>query len=168
MEKLALHYENQQITFEKDLILGSEQIDEQHHALFRLTHAVNQLLDTTPSREEIEVRALELEAYVKEHLGFEEALLSKNGYGNFPSHKKLHDDFAQTANKMRIKMSDPSTSNFQQAARELFEILLNWLVTHIMIEDRAAKDYMGPGEHGIQPRPPRILSTEMWWWSFLG
>ncbi|MBF0447654.1 MAG: hemerythrin family protein [Magnetococcales bacterium] len=160
MENLTIQYKDQQLTFEKDLKLGVEQIDEQHHTLFRLTYAVSQLLDRSPTREEIGVRALELEAYVQEHLGFEETLMSKNGYVDFPAHRQLHEDFSTTARGLIAKISDPSTQDFQQATRELFQILLDWLVDHIMTVDRAASAYLSPGEHGVKPRPPRIKATD--------
>ncbi|MBF0589710.1 MAG: hemerythrin family protein, partial [Magnetococcales bacterium] len=156
METLVIQYKNQSLVFEKDLRLDIEQIDEQHHTLFRLTHEVSRLLEGAPSQEEVEVRALEVEAYVQEHLAFEETLLSKNGYDDFSAHKRSHDDFSQTARALRDRISDPGTDYFQQVARELFDLLLNWLVDHIMAEDKAARDFMLPGEHDVKPRPPRI------------
>ncbi|MBF0383673.1 MAG: hemerythrin family protein [Magnetococcales bacterium] len=160
MNNLVIQYKDQQLTFKKDLKIGVEQIDEQHHTLFRLTYEVSQLLNNTPSKEDIELRALELEAYVQEHLGFEETLLSKNGFKNFSSHKKLHDEFTKTARELRAKISTSEGDSFQKAASELFDILSNWLVEHIMAEDRNAKEYMDPKEHDVQPRPPRIKATD--------
>ncbi|MBF0195079.1 MAG: hemerythrin family protein [Magnetococcales bacterium] len=155
-----IKYKNRELTFENDLKLGVEQIDEQHQTLFRLTLAVSKLLDKSPTRDEIDVCTLELEAYVQEHLGFEETLMSKNGSPDFQDHKQLHDDFTKTARELRLKISNSSTEDFKQAANEVFEILINWLVEHIMNVDKAAKDYMIPGDLGVQPRAPRINATD--------
>ncbi|MBF0357783.1 MAG: hemerythrin family protein [Magnetococcales bacterium] len=156
----TIQYKNKSINFENDLKLGVEQIDEQHLTLFRLTRSVSQLLDKSPSQHEIDVCTLELEAYVQEHLGFEETLMSKNGYPGFQSHKQLHDDFTKTARELRSKISNSGSNDFKQAASEVFETLLNWLVEHIMDVDQKAKDYMIPRDFGVQPRPPRINATK--------
>ncbi|MBF0589940.1 MAG: hemerythrin family protein, partial [Magnetococcales bacterium] len=100
------------------------------------------------------------EAYVQEHLAFEETLLSKNGYDDLAAHKRAHDDFAKTARALRDRISQSGLDDYKQVAQALFDLLSNWLVDHIMAEDKAASAFMVPGAHNVQPRPPRIRAID--------
>ncbi|MBF0212549.1 MAG: hemerythrin family protein [Magnetococcales bacterium] len=158
MTELIIPCMGTRIDFNNNLRLGVDPIDNQHEQLFRLAigigiHLNNDLKDC---RSEIESSVLELESYISEHFGFEEAIMKKNGNPNLASHIMAHQRLTTSCAHLRKKIFDPSNQAPSEQAFELFEVLKNWLCDHIMKIDRIASSYMRQKPDGIKPRSPRI------------
>jgi len=65
---------------------------------------------------------------VKAHFATEEGMMSKAGYANLATHKKLHDDFVAKLGKLSTPLDD-ATIDFAK----------DWLVNHIMDNDMGYK-----------------------------
>ena len=110
------------------------EVDEQHQKLVAM---INQLDDSlhmgmgVVNKEEGTV-LVALVDYTKYHFDTEEKVMQKIGYPDYQGHKKMHEDLRhQIASKLLRLKGGGSVS-----ATELTSFLTDWLINHIIHEDK--------------------------------
>lgn len=111
--------------------LGVEVIDYQHQ---RIVHYINQLYAIPQSpqgHEEVYEVLSNLVDYTLSHFVFEEALLEEVDYSELPQHQQLHQNFSHLIDDIRGRFQ-----RGEAVSNQLAGLLQDWLISHIMTEDR--------------------------------
>lgn len=123
--------------FEVDgLRLGIEQIDEQHKKLVDLT---NEFMQLVLSEKETDWKTHVFNTlngmlnYAQEHFSYEEKIMAETAYAGLEHHKKRHDEFVMYAVTRFAGFETMSKDD----AVELMNFLKQWLVNHILEDDKA-------------------------------
>lgn len=115
----------------KDLLLGIEEIDQQHQMLFdclaRLEHAVT--MDERWSA--VHFGLVQLSDFVRIHFTVEETLLRLHGYPDLEAHIAEHRRFAIALGTFKEESIRGDVSG------DMVEFLRNWLTNHIGKTDTA-------------------------------
>lgn len=115
---------------------GIDFADQEHKKLFEIANTVYELLidDFIPDKYDYIMNVVnELKDYAKYHFDHEEQYMKEINYRRFLSHKVAHDDFIENINKYDAAIVD---ENQKQSLLELLEFLTNWLVEHILKQDK--------------------------------
>ena len=120
------------IEFESSLIIGVEEMDEQHMRLVALLNGVYKLLQEGKKEEALRFFKEELLAYTEYHLSEEEKFMEKIGYPELKNHKKVHEVFRREVQSLApyIEKGDP------KAFREALSYVWGWLYNHIAKTDK--------------------------------
>lgn len=108
-------------------------IDMQHLWLFKMVVEMESMLHVSfaERRTHLERVLADLLEYVEVHFNSEEWLMAKLSYGEEKNHRRLHDDFRRTVQKLK---QDYDAGNHHSLS-SLVTLLRQWLLTHIVIED---------------------------------
>ena len=116
--------------------IGIDKIDEQHKRLFAIAQETEDLLDL-PSRvdkyDDILKLIDELKDYVNFHFSEEEKVMKEIEYKKYFTHCIHHHDFVIKIRKTNLKEID---EHQEEQIRKLLDLVNNWLVAHVMHEDR--------------------------------
>ncbi|TAH74874.1 MAG: bacteriohemerythrin [Anaerolineaceae bacterium] len=115
---------------------GIDFVDEEHKKLFEIANTVYDLLidEFIPDKYDYIMEVVdELKNYAKYHFDHEEKYMKETSYRRFLSHKVAHDDFIEKIGKYDAEIID---ENQKESLMELLEFLTNWLVEHILKQDK--------------------------------
>lgn len=115
--------------------LGLEQVDRQHEALVSMINDAWQAVVRRDKAEALRV-IRNLEQYTVVHFTEEEAFMRSIAYPHFESHKVLHDNFVR-----RIGEEAGTLEQGGELSMGLLHFLKDWLVSHILHEDKKYADY---------------------------
>jgi hemerythrin len=117
------------LSWTPDLSVGIDVIDHQHQ---RIVRCINQLHEARlkQDRDAIVLVIDQLVEYTALHFSFEEALMEEANYGLLPVHKKVHKLFDRRISDFRQRFAQG-----EDVAAELQDTLVNWLTSHIRLED---------------------------------
>ena len=116
--------------------LGVEVIDLQHR---RLIDLLNQVWEGIVQRADLDqtLNILEeLEEYTVEHFTAEELYMWEINYPGFNAHTRMHREFVA-----RIATEKQAVMNGGQLSLNLLHFLRDWLIKHIIVQDRSYADY---------------------------
>jgi hemerythrin-like metal-binding protein len=122
-----------QFLWEDRYSLGDEKIDDQHKWMFNLANQLPKVSD----KENVKIIVLELYKYIREHFSYEEKIMKSAEYPLFSEHKQLHDKVIKQLNAI-------SSSSFK-SDKDLYKFkkfLFDWLVEHIMHEDKKYSNFI--------------------------
>lgn len=121
--------------FDKDLECGVPVIDHEHREMIR---HLSDLMDETRENRIQEMLAF-LKDYVVVHFAHEQLLHRDSRYPKAEEHKRIHKDFIQTfldlEEEYHLKGNNPAT------LQRLIRVANDWLIEHIMGQDREFADY---------------------------
>lgn len=125
--------------WKNEYAIGVLIIDEQHKMLIEI---LNQLLELRDNKNE-SPKALgsilkSLEHYTNVHFTTEEEIMRIYNYENVQSHKKMHADFIK---KISSLVKDYEDQEFFPMD-VVYTYLENWLMKHILIEDKKMGPYL--------------------------
>lgn len=132
--------------FTDDCLIGVDQIDEEHRALFRLVGEVNDLLQdkwTEDKYFEICDVVERLREYAAEHFRHEEEYMEKIGHPELEMQKEQHAQFCDKVNEVDLRSAE---GDQQALISELLDFLAKWLYRHIMGSDLLIGKLMSAGE----------------------
>jgi len=115
------------------LATGHPDIDGQHRMLI---HMIRELRERMASGEHLQgvLDALQgMLAYAATHFEDEEVIMEQAGWDGLERHEGLHAEFMWKAGDLEAQIQ----VDYAQAARQALEYLYNWLMEHILVEDRA-------------------------------
>jgi len=112
--------------------VGVESIDEDHKILLLLINEINEAINNGSTHLVIIGIFEKLERYVKQHFSKEESLLEQCNYEDLEGHKQQHLDFIDKIIELRNRLLHSDTV---EVAQDIHLFLLNWLMTHIIIDD---------------------------------
>lgn len=117
--------------------LGIPPMDIQHKKLVGMVVTAKDLISDAEAGvdcyDEISLVLKELESYTIEHFQDEEALLVLKGYTKLEAHKEKHDDFIARVHEF---LDSDIDYNQLEVLEEVTQFLLDWVVEHIITEDR--------------------------------
>jgi len=129
------------VSWGEDLVLDHDIIDRQHQELVDASIALIEKIDAGASRNETEDPITEIEKMVKNHFLTEETIIKDNNYPQFEYHKQEHDTFLSYLSYSIREIVDADISKiFKMFKVQVF--LLDWIVTHILKEDKNYRKYL--------------------------
>ncbi|MBT4790962.1 MAG: hemerythrin family protein [Halobacteriovoraceae bacterium] len=126
--------------------LGLENIDSQHKILVDLINKTYEMIMSGEKTVYKEI-LLELIEYSKMHFTYEETIFEKINYQEKEQHSKAHQDFALEISRLVEEMEKPNTSQ-EIALSSLLLFLKNWLIKHILEEDKRYVDLFLKNKEG--------------------
>jgi len=115
------------------LAMGLPDIDEQHRMLIHMIRELGGQMQAGEHRQGVLDALQGMLAYAATHFEDEEELMEEAGWEGLDRHEGLHAEFLWKAGDFEAQVKNDSA----QASREVLQYLLNWLVRHIHVEDRA-------------------------------
>ena len=119
-----------------EYLTGIELIDNEHRKLFEITEEAYQLLKNefiTDKYDRI-IKILEdLREYAKQHFAHEEAYMESINYKKIFTQKIQHKEFIEKLDSLNLEQID---ENQEQAIKDIIVFLGNWLVNHILYNDK--------------------------------
>ena len=112
------------------LNLGEAMIDRQHKSLVDLINRIDEVSQSSNQDKEIMNGLTGMYLYAKEHFFDEEALMERLGYPDRHNHMAQHKGFVDSTHTL----TDAYLSGSMQFS-ELMDFLIDWLKTHIAVED---------------------------------
>lgn len=123
----------------QNLSVGVELIDDQHKKLFEMAEQLFEAGRQHKASDFIAELLGFLDEYTKKHFGDEEGYMLKIGYPGYASQKKAHDEFIH---QLRILQKDYESSGGNVVLIiNANQIILDWLLKHISIEDKQIGEY---------------------------
>lgn len=118
-----------------DFKVGHEQIDQEHQLIVEKYATLYDLMKEGKGHDYYGQLLLFLKDYIEFHFSNEEKIQQEVGYLGQLRHKKLHEAFKAEIAKIIEKQQDSEITNAELIRFNLF--LKNWLIYHILIEDRS-------------------------------
>jgi hemerythrin len=122
------------LTWSQDLETGNEAVDEQHQMLFAYVNDVIDICEDEDEIEKIRETLAFLVHYTVQHFQDEEALQLACGYPDYEEHKRLHEEFKQTALELTQRFTASGSS--AELRDDVKNIVVCWLIDHIRGEDK--------------------------------
>ena len=122
------------VAWDDDLLLGSEQVDMQHHQMFELLSSLVRACadgtDTAKLKETLDF----LVNYTVQHFLDEESLQIQCNYPDYEAHRQKHEDFKNTISGLVQRFSESGSS--AELSSEVNKFIVRWLIDHILYEDK--------------------------------
>jgi len=116
----------------KQYSVNNDTLDEHHQTLFRIMNKLYANSIDNESTYSLEPIIKELESYTNYHFSAEEQHMRETGYKDLDSHIAEHKAFTQRALQLRQTVNKDDF----EVAKELIVFLGNWLLKHVLEEDR--------------------------------
>lgn len=124
--------------WKEDYSVGVDAFDAHHQKLFGLLNDLSDLLSDTDIGESLHSILANLLDYTYFHFEAEEAQMLAVNYPFYEAHKAKHDAFGR---HIRAIMDDAGNASVYHSLDDTFMLLHNWLVEHIMKEDKKYEGY---------------------------
>jgi len=124
------------LQWKDEFAVGIEFIDEQHRHLIDIANQASELMDNdliTDKYDHIVAIIAELKDYTIYHFKSEEDYMAETNYKKRFSHMILHDDFIRKVEEVNFNDVDINQNDY---IRGIINFVCDWLVTHIMKEDK--------------------------------
>ena len=79
--------------------VGMAEIDAQHKQLFAMIGELNDAMKQGKSKDVLGTTLQRLHDYTVKHFSYEQSVLQQKGYGDYASHKAIHDEFTRRIRK---------------------------------------------------------------------
>lgn len=121
------------IPWSDEYLLGIATVDEDHRNLFNVVNHLYRSVKKREGHKTINATFDALSKYVQEHFAREEQLMDQIDFPGLEEHKRLHAGFIQAffSTKQSYNVA-PRQFDFDG----FLEFLRNWLVHHVIVEDR--------------------------------
>ena len=137
---------------------GLEEVDLQHQHLVQLTNDFGSLLSLDKiAPDDVEKLFSELVSYSEYHFEEEEKLMDETGIdpGFSDTHRKIHEGFINDVLLMKGMIADGKA-----VLADLFEFLMNWLVYHILGDDKKMAGQIHAIQNGQEAQPTVLANQE--------
>ena len=147
------------IKWSSDFALGIDEIDAQHKALVGMINALDASTHEEYSAEKMRRLLDELNAYVKDHFGFEERLMAGGGCSQdlVTRHCGEHAYFRSVLRDLTADFENGRTS----ITVTLIEYLVHWLLHHIVVVDRAMAQQLNAADPELKARVAAALTQDV-------
>ncbi len=116
--------------------VGIPAIDAQHRELFSRLNELVRAVRSGAGATTVERTVVFLTDYVQTHFHDEEVLLEQAGWPGLPAHRAAHAGFRRDLTELAARIAAPGADR-DALATDLHLRLRDWLVHHIIVEDRA-------------------------------
>lgn len=124
------------ITWREDLAIGVDQIDDQHKELLARFDLLLRSCKDGKGREEVLHLLTFLDDYVISHFSDEEKLQRQSGFPDYESHHAEHTSFIARLAELKERMRSDGSVQIDHVL-DTNKLLLDWLIKHISVRDRA-------------------------------
>ncbi|MFA6400255.1 MAG: bacteriohemerythrin [Salinivirgaceae bacterium] len=125
------------ITWNKDLSVKIDSIDDQHKKLIELINDFYENIKNRSNDESISKLLRGMNKYTVEHFNVEEELMKKYGYPDIEAHKKEHDKFVAKVTELEEKFNNGKVI----VSFEITSFLKDWWKNHIQVVDQKYSDF---------------------------
>ena len=115
-----------------------ESIDSQHKILVRIINDLHEAMKSQATQDRINRIFNELVEYTTFHFEEEQKMMSMADYPDLPNHIDVHKALVTQVMAYRKQVLDGN----QNVANELMDFLKNWLLNHIVAQDKKYTPYM--------------------------
>lgn len=119
------------ITWNSELSVGIEEIDEQHKVLVGLINRMHDAIHQRHGSDVVEGILAELAEYTRIHFAVEESLMRILNFPGYEEHREAHEELIQQMVDLQKKIAEGKHA----IGFELMHFLKVWLSKHIMEED---------------------------------
>jgi len=120
------------LKWKPEYTVNESKLDCHHIKLFEILNAAYEDVMNSSEEQSVGTIVSELADYLAYHFAAEEQYMKDNGYEQIDAHIAEHRAFADRIETLKVNHHD----NNLEAAKELIIILGNWVLHHILIEDR--------------------------------
>ncbi len=117
--------------------IDSGVIDKEHKQLIAMANQVFALIDPSSQRAEIIELVKALYKYMEFHFDHEEKLMQEAAAPHLAEHAQRHKRIIQSMNQALLSQED-----ITQYAAQLRYLMVDWVVRHIVEEDRKITQYL--------------------------
>lgn len=121
-----------------EMSVGSDALDDHHKMIIDCLNDLHPLLETHAPEAKVLAVMAKLEDFVLVHFSQEEQDMKRAGYPDWQAHKELHDRMYDVVFALKSDIQNGENVD----AQRLFQLIQDWLVTHILGEDRKYVPYM--------------------------
>jgi hemerythrin-like metal-binding protein len=122
------------LQWDESLILGFDEIDNQHKSIFEQFEKLSEAVQQGKSKDIIAELAVFLFEYTHVHFSTEDRIMVKYGYPDIGVQREEHGAFTRDANELKEKIVAEGAT--RQVAIETTGILLRWIINHIKKHDK--------------------------------
>lgn len=112
--------------------VNSDSLDGHHQMIIDCLNQLHPLLETTGRQTEIKTVIEQLEDFVLIHFSEEEQAIRRAGFPDWKAHKALHDQMYDVVYSLKSDIEHDRAVD----AKRLFDMLYEWLMKHILGEDK--------------------------------
>ncbi len=124
--------------FESRFLVGNAQIDQEHERLFEIASRVYDSLAVRNEAGAVNTAIAELLDYTETHFASEEGLMVAAGYPHLEAHRALHRHLLAQVRDMEMR----AEFGEQYVPAELNHLITNWLVDHILTNDKKIGEFL--------------------------
>lgn len=124
--------------WEKKYDVGIEKFNNQHKHLLEVLKNVYKAMENKQDRAALAVILNDLFQYAQVHFADEEACFKANSYPDYDAHKNRHQYFVEKMNSFK----EDFKSDKQMLHFEIAVFLKNWILQHILEEDKKYGKYL--------------------------
>lgn len=128
----------QLVEWSEKFSLNISTIDNQHKRLVSLINEIHDLVLRKEFQNHFNRVIDDLKRYTEYHFKYEEALLAEHQYPGYEDHKHQHEEFIKIVNAL----SQTAQTRNGIFGSDILIVLKDWLMQHILIEDRAYADFL--------------------------
>jgi hemerythrin-like metal-binding protein len=126
------------IEWTERMSVGSAILDGHHKIIIDCLNRLHPLLGATGRDSEVHAVLAKLEDFVLIHFSEEEQCMKQGGYPDWRAHKEQHDKMYDIVFGMKSDVEHGRSLN----AEHLFDVIYNWLLQHIMKEDKKYEKFI--------------------------
>lgn len=126
------------LRWDDSLLIGIDEIDEQHKQLFRLANELQEKLRAGDAKSQVDAAIRELITYIQTHFTAEERLMVEQDYPGLAEQQAQHRGFIQ---KIALFIKGAQNHN-PLIARDILLFLRTWYTAHISTTDRTFGEFM--------------------------
>lgn len=128
------------IQWDESLVLGFEQIDNQHQQIFEHFNKLSEAAALGKSKEVIEELTAFLFDYAHVHFTTEDKIMLEYRYPKIEEQRHEHGAFVRNANGLMKRIEVEGAT--REIAAEITKTLLLWIVQHIKKHDKQLVEYI--------------------------
>lgn len=125
------------IEWKSEMSVGSEKLDGHHQMIIDCLNQLHPLLEGKGNSDEVVAVLAKLEDFILVHFSEEEQAMKRAGYPDWKAHRDLHDQMYDVVYNLKADVEHGRDLD----AKKLFDLIYDWLVRHIMGEDRKYMPY---------------------------
>ena len=129
-----------QVVWTERLSVGVAEIDDQHRELYRRINLFLCALAEKRGKDELRPLVAYLKEYIGDHFAAEQQMMELSGYAHLGDHMIAHHWFEDRYCRL-VEHLDKEGETFG-IARDLLELLVTWLDTHLETTDRQFGTYL--------------------------
>lgn len=119
--------------------VNEAELDEHHQKLFSVLNTVYENVMNSEELDFILPKIDELSTCTKSHFSAEERYMLENGFPGIADHIAKHREFTHKLDTLRTRYHN----NNLEVSKELIVVLGEWLLCHVLKEDRNYSEFIG-------------------------